>query len=87
MCSGLLECHLSEVVRERAEQLVAVVLDLDGGALVGKGHYLARGVVDVLSRQTVHVGIEIARAHLVLIGQVDTELIEIETHAGSQAIG
>ena len=48
MCSGLLECHLSEAVRERAEQLVAVVLDLDGGALVGKGHYLARGIVDIL---------------------------------------
>ena len=66
---------------------MTVILDGDGVAVVGKGLQLARFVADVLCGKTVHVGIEVALARLVLIGQIDAELVEGESDTGSDAIG
>lgn len=60
---------------------MAVVLDGDGAGLVGDG------LDGVVAGEAVHVGIEIAGAHLVLVSQVDAELVEIESYASGEAVG
>ena len=67
---GRLEC-----VTERAEELVTVVLHLDGLTAVGERNGLTRHIVNVIGRILLHEGIEVTVAHLVLVGQVKTELI------------
>ena len=55
---------------------MAVVLHLDGFAAIGQRYDVTRHVVDIVSRILLHEGIEVAVAHLILIGQVDTELVD-----------
>ena len=79
---GRLEC-----VTERAEELVTVVLHLDGLTTVGERNGLTRHIVNVIGRILLHEGIEVTVAHLVLVGQVKTELVHRKAHTCSQPVG